>query len=110
MSKKVFVTQIPHRLDGQTLIPAINIGPASEFGEIEIMFPPRANFFATNILVKQLEEKLNDYNFDNGDSLLPLGDPVLLAAACAILGKRGDFRVLRWDKNIKRYTQSTIIL
>jgi len=120
----VFVTQIPHRkVTGfaqqsprmedskpEAFIPAMNISPAAEFGEIKVMFPPRVSFFNTLELSKQLHEILKDYNYEAGDCLLPLGDPILIASACAMLGKHGRFYVLRWDKNLGRYTRSTIII
>lgn len=103
---KVYVTQVPHRKDNRTgaFVPSVNISPASEHGDIVIMMPPRATFFATADLLKQLGDHLKDYDYDAGDSIVVLGDPVVIAAACALLGSKGSFTVLRWDKNLGRYT------
>lgn len=108
---KVFVTQIPHKRDHGTdsFVPTINIAPAREHGEVVVMMPPRASFHATSDLVKQLNEHLKDYDYEAGDSLVALGDPAVIAVACAILGKtKGKFSVLKWDKNVGRYFPSTI--
>ena len=109
---KVFITQIPHRHDAKThnFVPAVNVSPASEYGELVEMMPPRAAFFATNDLVKNLNAQLKDYNAEEGDVLLPLGDPIVCSVACAVLAKNGPFSVLRWDRNIGRYTNHKITI
>lgn len=107
----VYVTQIPHhRIDGK-LVPSLNISPASAFGQIKIMFPPQTAFIDdTSALLDGLRRDLQHYNFLNGDCLLPLGDPVVCAAAAAVLAARGTFRVLRWDKQLRQYIAATIDL
>lgn len=107
----VYVTQVPHhRIEGK-LVPSLNISPASAFGMIKIMFPPQTAFIDdTALLLSGLRADLRHYNFDNGDCLLPLGDPVVCAAAAAVLAARGRFRVLRWDKQLRRYIAATIDL
>lgn len=110
---KVFVTQIPHRKDQDTgaFVPSVNIAPAAEHGEVIVMMPPRASFFATTDLVKQLREHLKDYNFEAGDSVVALGDPSVVAVAFALLGKmHGKFIVLKWDRQIQRYVASRVIV
>jgi hypothetical protein len=112
-SAKVYVTQIPHRKDKVSgeFVPSINLGPASEHGELVIMVPPRTSFFATDELVTGLEEKLRWYNYENGDSLVALGDPAIIAVACAILGRvHGRFLLLKWDRNVGRYLPTHIKL
>lgn len=110
MPARVFVTQIPHRRDNDTgaLVPSVNIGPASEHGEIVVMMPPQASFYATNDLINQLSNHLDSYDFDEGDSLVALGSPTVIAAACAYLGKRrSKFALLVWDKQLGRYLRLT---
>lgn len=103
---RVFVTQIPHKRDPDTraFVPSVNISTASEFGDIVVMMPPRASFFATADLVRQMSEHLKDYDCDAGDCIIAMGDPVVMATAFAILGRKGAFTVLRWDRNLGRYT------
>jgi len=107
----VYVTQIPHRRDGATgsLVPAFNLTPAEEHGKLVVMMPPQAAFHATGELTRQLRDKLQAYNYEDGDSVLLLGDTTLVAAAAALLGKlRFKFAVLRWDRNLGRYTRVVI--
>lgn len=104
----VFVSQVPNRRDTNTnaLVPAVNISPASEHGEIRVMMPPMTSFFATGDLVKQLKDGLRDYNFERGDSIIALGDPAVIAVMGAILaGLTDSFYVLRWDRTITRYVK-----
>lgn len=108
---KVYITQIPHRRDAETraFVPAINIAPAAEHGELIVMMPPRAPFHATSDLVRQLREHLKDYDYEAGDCLVAMGDPAIIAVACAVLGKeRGRFTILKWDRNVSRYLPSHI--
>lgn len=108
---KVYITQVPHRRDKETgsFVPTVNIAPAAEHGEPVVMMPPRAAFYATGDLVKQLRDKLQDYDYDAGDSIVAMGDPAVIAVACAILGKlHGKFTVLKWDKNVGRYMPSHV--
>ena len=108
---KVYITQIPHRRDPETraFVPSINIAPAAEHGELIVMMPPRASFFATSDLVKQMKEHLQNYDYEAGDCLVAMGDPAVIAVACAILGKTmGRFTVLKWDPNVSRYLPTHI--
>ena len=103
---KVYITQVPHKHDRETdtFVPAVNISPATEHGELVIMMPPRTSFYATADLVKMLSEKLKDYSYENGDSIVSMGDPSVIAVAFALLGRiHGRFVVLKWDKNVGRY-------
>jgi len=107
----VFITQIPHRRDTDTgaFVPSINISPAAEHGELIVMMPNRASFFATADLVKQLREHLNNYDYELGDSLVAIGDPAIIAVASALLGRMfGKFILLKWDRNIGRYLPTHI--
>lgn len=110
----VWVTQVPNRRDkGGTnaMVPAVNISPASEHGEIRVLMPPNASFFATHDLVTQLRTGLRDYNFERGDSIIALGDPAVIAVTGAILSERHrSFNILRWDKNIGRYVKIKVAL
>lgn len=102
----VFITQVPHRHDKETgaFVPAHNISPADEHGEVKVMMPSRASFFATADLVSQLREHLVNYDYKAGDSIVFLGDPSIVAVAAALLGRiHGSFIVLKWDRNVGRY-------
>lgn len=108
---KIYVTQIPHRRDQATkaLVPAFNITPANEHGEVVVMMPPQAAFHSTVEVVNQLRKALENYEYEEGDSVLLLGDTTLVAATVAILARHhGKFGALRWDRNLGRYTRVVI--
>lgn len=106
---KVFVTQVPHRRVDGKFVPTVNIAPAAEHGEVTVMMPPNASFYATRDLRSQMWDQLREYNFEEGDALIALGDPSIIAVACAILGKQwGQFKLLKWDRNVGRYMPANI--
>ena len=103
---KVYITQVPHRRDPETkaYVPSVNIAPAAEHGELIVMMPARASFHATSDLVRQMREHLKNYDYEAGDCLVAMGDPAVIAVACAILGRmHGKFTVLKWDRIVGRY-------
>ena len=107
----VYITQVPHRRDQDTraFVPAFDIAPAAEHGELVVMMPPQAPFYATDDLVRQLRFHLMKYDCDGGDSLIAMGDPSVIAAASALLGRmHGRFRLLKWDRNVGRYLPALI--
>ena len=111
MKAKIYVTQVPHRKDRDTgaFVPVVNIAPAAEHGEVITMMPPSAPFFATTDLIVQLRKHLKNYNYENGDALIALGDPAVIAAAAAILAKDfGQFIILKWDRQVSRYLPAHI--
>lgn len=101
----VYVSQLPSRRDPQTgtYVPAYNIGPASEHGELRILAPSQAPFMEATQIVPQMRAKLAQYDYAQGDCLLLLGNTVVISAVVALVAAMGDFRVLLWDKNIGRY-------
>lgn len=104
----VYVTQIPHKKDAATgaFVPTININTAAEHGQIVTMFPPRAAYVDTAILLDQAAQKLENYDFERGDSLLLMGDSAIMAVCIAVLAKRvREIAVLRFDKVLHRYVR-----
>lgn len=110
---RVFITQIPHRRDAETtkFIPTVNVTPAEEHGEIVVLLPYNASFYATAGLVDQLKQELKSYDFDAGDSIVALGDPSIMAVTFGLLGRlHGKFWLLKWDKQMGRYSKTKIVL
>lgn len=99
----VFVTQIPARLEGGGWVPIMDISPAADFGEVKVMLPSGLNFHAAAPVVQQLREHLREFRSDK-DFLLPLGDPLVMAAAAAVIARRlPNFRMLKWDRFTRSY-------
>lgn len=107
---RVFVTQIPLRRKGEQLLPSCNINPAAEHGDIIVMFDGQSNYFGTSDTSSKIIDHFKDFDPDV-DFFLPLGDPVLCTIAAGLLGQRhNNINVLKWDKNLVRYTKNRIVL
>jgi hypothetical protein len=102
MVAKVYITQLPARREGNAWVPTVDVTPAREFGELIYLIPHGMNFPEAEMVEPQLVAGLA--NFKAEDYLLPMGDPVVMAAAGAVLGAlRKPFKLLKWDRIAKRY-------
>ncbi len=110
---RVFVTQIPNKRDHASgrMVPSIDVGPAVEHGEIQVIFPGGFSMFQTDEMVKELRRALATYSFVDGDSLMAIGDPVIIFAAGAVLAESGvKMRLLKWERLVKRYVPVEVSL
>lgn len=99
----VYVTQIPARRVNDAWVPTIDLTPAREWGDLNVLLPSGLNHPDMAQLRGLLRTSLAPYK-PSDDFLLPLGDPAVQALACAILAARfGGFRMLRWDRRRERY-------
>ena len=81
-----------------------NVRSAEKFSDLKIMLPDRKQMIlASGPLTFELQKHLKDFN-DN-DYLLLIGDPAIIGLCCAIASdfNNGKFKVLKWDRNDKRY-------
>ena len=81
-----------------------NVRSAEKFGELKILLPDRKQMIlASGPLTFELQKHLKDFN-DN-DYLLLIGDPAIIGLCCAIASdfNNGKYKVLKWDRNDKRY-------
>jgi len=105
MIGKVFVPQVPSRYDIsiERWVPTVNLTPAAEFGELEILLPPEAGRMEPKEIQSVLSKKLE--NITENDWLLATGDPVVIGITAAIAASRlyGHLRILRWNKRQKNY-------
>ena len=100
---RVLVTQLPSRREGDSWVPSIDISPAQKWGEIKILLPMGMNFPTADLVREQLYSALEVFDRER-DILLPMGDPIVQAFACAMLGAHfGQFRMLKWDRHDKAY-------
>lgn len=104
---KVFVTQVPSRRDQQTglWVPTVNIAPAEQFGEVVTLLPPGAQFYAASETTRLIKQRLHELDYQRGDYLLPLGNPIIMAVTSAIAARRsnGCLNVLVWDRQTSSY-------
>jgi len=102
MNSKVYVIQeISGTREGR---PKINIIGAAKYGDFVFCLPEMAQIiFSPGPLVFKLRKILN--NFSEKDYLLLTGDPAIIGVACSIISDitNGNYKLLKWDKQERRY-------
>ena len=81
-----------------------NIRSAEKFGDLKVLLPDnRQIVLSSGPLTFKLRQELKDFN-DN-DYLLLIGDPAIIAIAGAVVSDEngGRFKILKWDRDEKRY-------
>lgn len=107
---RVFITQLPSRIEAGQWVPSVDVSPAREHGELVFMVPHGINFPSADMVMTQITENLLDFN-EEIDCLLPMGDPVVMACAAAILGARmNSFKMLKWDRQSRCYIPYRVTL
>jgi len=84
--------------------PKINIMGASNYGQFKFLLPEFSQMiFSPGPLIFKLRKGLK--NFKVGDYLLLTGDPAIIGVACSIVSDitHGKFKVLKWDKQERKY-------
>ena len=84
--------------------PKINIMGASNYGQFKFLLPEFSQMiFSPGPLIYKLRQGLKDYK--PRDYLLLTGDPAIIGVACAIVSNitNGKFKLLKWDKQEKKY-------
>jgi hypothetical protein len=96
---RVYITQNPMRRDDRgELVHMYDLTPARTYGELEVLMPSGPVLITPDPQMRTLRRKLA--NFTHGDHLLCLGDPVVIAAASAIVANMngGIIPLLVWDR------------
>jgi len=81
-----------------------NVRSAEKFGDLKVMLPDNKQMIlASGPITFKLKQELKD--FSDNDYLLLIGDPAIIGLCCAIASdfNNGKFKVLKWDRNDKRY-------
>ena len=81
-----------------------NIRSAEKFGDLKVVLPDNKQIvLSSGPLTFKLKHELKDFN-DN-DYLLLMGDPAIIAIAGAVVSdvNGGRFKVLKWDRDEKKY-------
>ena len=81
-----------------------NVRSAEKFGDLKVVLPDnRQIVLSSGPLTFKLKHELKDFN-DN-DYLLLMGDPAIIALAGAVASdvNGGRFKILKWDRDEKRY-------
>jgi hypothetical protein len=84
--------------------PKINILGAAQYGELKFLLPELSQIiFSPGPMIFKLRKLLK--NFTKEDFLLLTGDPALILIAGVIASENtsGKFKLLKWDKQERRY-------
>ena len=84
--------------------PKINIIGATQFGNLKVLLPENSQIIlSAGPLVFKLRKLLQEYKKD--DYLLLTGDPAIIGVACSIVSDitGGKYKLLKWDKQERRY-------
>ena len=86
-------------------VPTVNIAPAAKYGEVVTILPPGSQFYAAAETTRLIKQRLHELDYQAGDFLLPMGNPVIMAVASAIAARRsnGCLNVLVWDRLTSSY-------
>ena len=110
MSERI-VYVIQHIAGTQAGKPKINIIGAQKYGEFKFLLPEFSQMiFSPGPLIYKLRQGLK--NFKAEDYLLLTGDPAIIGVACSIVSDitGGKFRLLKWDKQERKYYPISINL
>ena len=102
------IQEIAGTRDGR---PKINIMGAGEFGTFKFLLPELSQIiFSPGPLIFKLRKALKNYTRE--DYLLLTGDPAIIGVACSIVSDitNGKYKLLKWDKQEKKYYPITINL
>lgn len=107
MSTVYVVCEPTHVVNGAP-VSSINLTPAAEFGNIEILLPNNQALFNNVQTVRTLRDKLA--TFSDKDFILPVGDPVLMVMVGMVAADINGGRValLKWDKKLRKYFSITV--
>lgn len=117
MSGRVFVVQRPvvrnygsaQGIDEPRWSNKYDLSPAKKFGRLVDVLPVGATPSRIGELVRAIEQALGD--FDDGDYLLCVGDPVAIAVASITASRRvRSVRVLKWDRREGAYSAHDLVM
>jgi len=84
--------------------PKINIIGATQYGQLKVLLPENSQIILSpTYVITTLRQKLKDYK--SNDYLLLTGDPAIIGVACSIVSDitNGKYKLLKWDKQERRY-------
>ena len=84
--------------------PKFNIMGAQKFGTLKTLLPEHSQIILSpGPLIFKLRKLLDKYTPD--DYLLLTGDPAIIGVACSIVSDitNGKYKVLKWDKQERKY-------
>lgn len=100
----MYKVYVPQSVDKK----GINILPAVEYGEIKVCWNGEQLMTDTFGCIRQIRKAMK--NAVPGDYILCVGDPSVIAICAVVLSEKtnGYYRILKWDKQTKKYYAITI--
>lgn len=94
----VVQNQMRRSSDNSTMVPRFDFAPAEKYGELRYLLGPSAGPFNPKSIIDELWDKLREFTIS--DYLVLVGNPCLLAWACAIAAdvNDGDLKLLQWGR------------
>jgi len=107
---KVFIIQEPLKRGANGMEPLMDFRKVLEYGEPVICLPPGKVSLSPGPTIDMLREKLRNYG-DN-DYIVSVGDPSAIFIAAMLVGElnRGCCKLLKWDRESKRYIEVRVDL
>ncbi len=107
MSTVYIVCEPTYKLSDHS-IKQMDLTPAREYGDIEVLLPNSQSLLSPVPTVRILREKLK--HFSDEDYILPVGDPVLMSTVAMVAGdiNNGKVTFLKWDKHVRKYIPITV--
>ena len=88
-----------------------NVRSAEKFGDLKVVLPDNKQIvLSSGPLTHKLKKELS--TFCDNDYLLLMGDPAIIALAGAVASdvNGGKCKVLKWDRDEKKYYDIVIVL
>lgn len=104
--KTVFVPQNVRRLDrsDNKLKPMLDLSAAAAFGQLKEVIGESVDVLFAERVVSDAKDVLAQ--FKEGDYLLAVGDPTVIAVCAGILFKsHSTVKMLKWDRKLKIYLE-----
>jgi rubredoxin len=92
-----------HNFERAKTVPKHDLSPAAVYGELVVLIKRNQIGIAAQPVIAQLRHDLRDY--DDGDYILAVGDPVAIGLAISVAAElnRGRVNILRWDRQASAY-------
>lgn len=108
----VYVPQEPMRWDPAlgARVPMYDLSGAAKFGRIHICIPPTIVLHDTAEIARRLAAGME--TFDEGDFLLAVGSPMMIAIAghIALSNAGGAIQMLNWDRRSGAYVSLKVMV
>jgi rubredoxin len=92
-----------HSFERAKTVPKHDLSPAAVYGELVVLIKRNQIGIAAQPIIAQLRHDLRDFN--DGDFILAVGDPVAIGLAISVAAdlNRGRVNILKWDRQTSAY-------